>query len=254
MRLSAGADKTNVLRAVTVGINAYSNPKLQLTFARSDAERLGAALSANLGQYYARAQATLLLDVKATKDAILSSLKEAAAATSPDDTLVFSFAGHGVQARNGRYYLAPADIDLAAVKDTGLAWSDVASVLQNAKARVIVILDSCHAGLSGAEGLGTNDDAVGALLSETHAPMLVLAASKGRQSSYEGESWGGGVFTSALIDAIQRDRQRYDLDRNGAIEASELYYALKSIVVRQTGGQQTPWLVRQDLLGDFAIF
>jgi hypothetical protein len=38
------------------------------------------------------------------------------------------------------------------------------------------------------------------------------------------------------------------------IETSELYYALKSLVVRETGGEQTPWLVRQDLLGDFALF
>ena len=109
-------------------------------------------------------------------------------------------------------------------------------------------------GSPGVEGLGTNDDAVSALLSGAHPPMLVLAASKGRQFSYEGSKWGGGVFTDALVEAIQRNRQSYDLDHNGVIETSELYYALKSLVVRETGGEQTPWLVRQDLLGDFAVF
>ena len=48
---------------------------------------------------------------------------------------------------------------------------------------MVVILDSCHSGLSGAEGLGTNDDAVASLLTGARAPMLVLAASKGRQFS-----------------------------------------------------------------------
>jgi hypothetical protein len=84
--------------------------------------------------------------------------------------------------------------------------------------------------------------------------MLVLAASKGRQYSYEGSKWGGGVFTDALVEAIQRNRPNYDLDHNGVIETSELYYALKSLVVRETTGEQSPWLARQDLLGDFALF
>ena len=254
IRLSASANKTNVLRAVVVGINAYGNLKLRLNFARSDAERLGAALGANAGHYYARSEVTSLLDGAATKDAVLSALKRAVVEASATDTLVFSFAGHGVQGPDRRYYLTPVDFDLHRIVDTGLAWTDVASVLQASKARVIVILDSCHAGLTGAQELGTNDDAVAALLSGAHAPMLVLAATKGRQLSYEGGRWGGGVFTSALIKAIQSERSSYDLDRNGAIEASELYYALKSIVVGETAGKQTPWLVRQDLLGDFALF
>ena len=40
----------------------------------------------------------------------------------------------------------------------------------------------------------------------------------------------------------------------GVIEVSELYRALRSIVARETQGQQTPWLARQDLIGDFAVF
>jgi len=254
VRLSPGANRTNVLRAVVVGINTYGNPKLRLRFARSDAERLAAALRANAGHYYARSEATALLDQQATKNAILSALRETVAAASGDDTLLFSFAGHGVQDRAGRYYLTPADFNIARIAEKGLAWAEIAAVLQGAKARVIVILDSCHAALSGVESLGTNDDAVGALLTGARAPIFVLAASKGRQLSYEGPKWSGGVFTHALIEAIQHQRARYDLDRNSAIEASELYYALKSIVVRDTGGEQTPWLVRQDLLGDFAVF
>ena len=42
---------TSVLYGVLVGINTYGNPKMQLNSARSDAERLGAALRANAGRY-----------------------------------------------------------------------------------------------------------------------------------------------------------------------------------------------------------
>ena len=254
VRLSPQGKPTSVLYGVLVGINTYSNPKMQLSFARSDAERLGAALRANAGHYYSHSETLMLLDGDASKDAILSALRQTVAAATADDTIVFSFAGHGAQDQNGRYFVTPADFDATRPAETGLAWTDVAALLREAKSRVIIVLDACHAGLSGVEGLGTNDDAVSALLSGAHPPMLVLAASKGRQFSYEGPKWGGGVFTDALIETIQRNRQSYDLDHNGVIETSELYYALKSLVVRETGGEQTPWLVRQDLLGDFAVF
>jgi len=254
VRLSPRGKPTNVLYAVLVGINTYSDPKMQLRFAKSDAERLGAALRANAGHYYSHSETLMLLDGEASKDSILSALRQTVAAATADDTLVFSFAGHGGQLADGRYFVTPADYDVARPSETGLAWADVAALLSGAKSRVIIILDSCHAGLSGSERLSTNDDAVDALLSGAHPPMLVLAASKGRQFSYEGPKWGGGVFTDALVEAIQRNRQTYDRDHNGVIETSELYYALKSLVVRETAGEQTPWLVRQDLLGDFAVF
>ena len=254
VRLSPQGKPTNVLYAVLVGINTYSDPRMQLSFARSDAERLGAALRANVGHYYSHSETLMLLDGSASKDSILSSLRQAIVSATAEDTIMFSFAGHGGQDQFGRYFVTPADFDGARASETGLAWADVAALLHEAKSRVIVILDACHAGLSGAEGSGTNDDAVSALLSGAHPPMLVLAASKGRQFSYEGPKWGGGVFTDALVEAIQRNRQSYDLDHNGAIETSELYYALKSLVTKETAGEQTPWLVRQDLLGDFAVF
>ena len=84
--------------------------------------------------------------------------------------------------------------------------------------------------------------------------MLVLAASKGRQVSYEGPNWDGGVFTYALVTALKTRRKDYDLDQDGALEISELYRALRTIVTRETKEGQSPWLVREDLLGDFVVF
>jgi hypothetical protein len=122
---------------------------------------------------------------------------------------VFSFAGHGVKGDDERYYLAPLGYRSEDPRGSGLSWTQVASILGRAKARVVVILDSCHSGLSGAEGLGTNDDAVASLLTGAHAPMLVLAASMGRQYSFEDTpshtpSWGysttiGEAPTSAAM-------------------------------------------------------
>jgi Caspase domain len=119
---------------------------------------------------------------------------------------------------------------------------------------VIVVLDSCQSGFTGNQGLTTNDDAAAAMLSGAHAPMLVLAASKGRQEAQEDKKWGGGLFTYALTEIVRSKRRDHDLDGDGAIEVSELYKGLRSIVIRESKGEQTPWLARQDLIGDFALF
>ena len=109
-------------------------------------------------------------------------------------------------------------------------------------------------GLSGAQGMATNDDMVQALVSGAKAPMVVLAASKGREDAQEGPAWGGGVFTYALITVLRDSAVTYDLDKDGVIEVSELYRGLREIVTRETTGKQSPWLVRRDLIGDFALF
>lgn len=242
------------LRGVLVGVDRYSDPKLTLRFAESDAQRLGQALDGSVGSYYAKSDVAVLQGGKAGRDDILAALRRATQAAAATDTLVFAFAGHGIQDDDGRYYLTPSDFDASRVAETGLAWAQVAELLHATKARVVVILDACHAGLSGSEKLGTNDDAAGALLGARRAPMLVLAASKGRQVSYENAKWGGGLFTYALVQALQRNRKSHDLDHDGAIAVSELYRAVKGILQTNSDGQQTPWLARQDLIGDFALF
>ena len=242
------------LRGVLVGVDRYSDPKLTLRFAESDAKRLGQALDGSIGSYYANSDVAVLQGGKAGRDGILAALARATQAAAATDTLVFAFAGHGIQDADGRYYLTPSDFDASRVAETGLAWAQVAELLHATKVRVVVILDACHAGLSGSEKLGTNDDAAGALLGARRAPMLVLAASKGRQVSYENAKWGGGLFTYALVEALQRNRKNHDLDHDGAIAVSELYRAVKGILQTNSEGQQTPWLARQDLIGDFALF
>ncbi len=243
---------SNTLRAVLVGVDKYASPGIGLTYAKSDAKRLAAALDTRKAIYYAKQNVELLADGEATAAAIAAALERAVAAAAPEDTILFFFAGHGVQGDDGRYYLAAHDIQRDSIERTGLPWSQIAAILAKTKARAVVILDSCHSGLSGAEGLATNDDAVKGLLSGAHAPVLVLAASKGRELSFEGEKWQGGVFTYALTKVL------LDGAHSGgslqALDVSRLYQGLREVLAKETNGQQTPWLARQDLIGDFALF
>jgi uncharacterized caspase-like protein len=243
-----------------VGVDQYEEANLRLRYAKSDALRLAQALKAPRGNYYAAVEVTTLVDATATAAAITSSVTEALSRSSPGDTVLFYFAGHGVRGDGERYYLTPYGFHSNRIAETGLAWSQLAIALSQSKVRVIVLLDACHSGFAGSQGSSTsNDAAVAALLRGTSAPIVVFAAAKGRQYSFEDgvgrpPRWGGGVFTHALVRALSKEWQANDTNKNGALEISELYRAVKSIVVGQTGGEQTPWLVRQDMVGDFAIF
>jgi len=57
--------------------------------------------------------------------------------------------------------------------------------------------------------------------------MVVLAGSKGRQSTIENIETRAGYFTSAIAAAIAADRAKTDQDHSGLIDLRELYTAVK---------------------------
>jgi len=128
----------------------------------------------------------------------------------------------------------------------------VSRVLANAHSRIAVFLDTCHSGAAGTDYFASNDASAAALLDRGAASILIFSASKGRETSKEPEELGGGEFTTALISAMNDPKT--DLNLNSVIEASELYAAVKQAVVRRTGGRQTPWFARNDMIGDFVPF
>ena len=82
----------------------------------------------------------------------------------------------------------------------------------------------------------------------------MLAASKGREVSIESAETDGGLFTDALVAVLSTQRTEFDRNLNGRIEASELYLGVKSKVVAQSEGKQTPWLMKVRLVGDYVVF
>jgi len=116
------------------------------------------------------------------------------------------------------------------------------------RARVVVFLDVCH---SGASGAAVNDNAVGALF-EAERPVAVIAASKSRQVSFEAQRVGGGAFTAAVVAAVSDPAS--DLDGSGALKIDELYALVKRGVVQATEGRQTPWIARSASVGEVPLY
>jgi len=252
-QIDAPPRAANTLHLLAVGVDEYDHLD-PLAFAKVDAETLVGASKAVKGSYYTQVQPSLLRDREASADQILESLAAKASEARTGDTLMLFFAGHGARSSDGRFFMTTSATRAEDLDGTALEWSRIAEVLSRTKARVIVVLDACHSGQTGAQLQATNDDAVAAISGASRTPMLVIAASKGRQLSEELGGAGGGVFTQVLAKLITQGRDDQDINRDGILELSEIFRGLKDAVMRVTDGRQTPWLVRQEMVGDFAVF
>jgi Caspase domain len=237
------------LLAITVGTDVYDEKLMTpLKWAKSDALRFEKAINDAQGKYYATVSVTPFLDANGLAKSLPDKIRELSAVATERDTIMLFVAGHGYQHKaSGKFYLATRDMKLDLTN--AISWDVLAKAFEGARARIVVFLDACHSGATG----GTNDDAVSSLL-RAQAPLTVIAAAKGRQDSIGLGSLGGGVFTRFLVKAIAESRRETDVNSNGAIELAELYGALKRQVLETTNGQQTPWIARDQMVGEIPLF
>ncbi len=266
------------LWVVAVGVSRY--PKLparwQLQAADDDAIAIEARFRAlaGPGQRYAAAHTTLLTDARATTTAIEAAVR-GLAAMKPGDLAIVFFAGHGLKPAPDAdmVFLTGAVSGLGDLARAGVGWQSIAAALAKAPGRVVVLLDACHAGHVSQDLIVPNNALAAALSAQGRAGVVVFAASKGRQLSWEADAARGlelidaapddeepitgagvdrhGLFTGAWLDAL--GHAAADRDRDGALELDELIDAVTATVTRQSKGAQTPWVARRELFGDFAI-
>lgn len=237
------------LHVLAVGTDTHDDPGIaRLDFAAADAANFAGALQDGAARYYRDVRADTLIDSRDLRGDLLPRLAALAATVAPEDTVFLHIAGHGFTDSAGALRLADGATRLDDLEGSALAFDEVAAAVAAIGARVVIFLDACH---SGAAGAGTNDDAVAALLA-SGAPVAVIAASKGRQVSFEAPGFGGGAFTGALVRALHAPEA--DLDGNGALELSELYARVKREVVQATAGRQTPWIARSAFVGEVPLF
>jgi WD40 repeat protein/uncharacterized caspase-like protein len=257
------------LYMVSVGVGAYPRlePRFQLGYATADATAISAAFDSD--KRFTAVHKQLLLDNQASINAILHAL-DGLASMKADDLAIVFLAGHGIKPTADAdmvFVTAGASLDAASLAQFGLPWGKIAERLARAKGRVVVLLDACHSGHISQDLVVPNDKLATALASEGRAGVIVFAAAKGRQSSYEPSGAtrgfdvapaakplvGGehGFFTGALLASL-RDPMS-DRDGDGVIEMSEWIAATTDRVSHATEGLQTPWVARQELFGDFGV-
>lgn len=237
-----------------IAVDEYDDTRLAgLNFSKTDAFSFSEALRTYAANGQRKLQEMAIADAQATKEKVLAEITAAVSQSGSTDVVLY-FSGHGLTDQAGRLFLALKTTNLDDLEGTALSWTEIASATTRSSARITVVLDACHSGEAGSSMLATNDDLAGNLLNSSTYPITIVAASKGRQTSIEDSAAGGGLFTRALVEALTEKKAETDADKNGALEASEIYRAIKSRVSRETDGRQTPWLASNRAVGQIPLF
>ncbi len=231
--MSASAGFAEARLALVIGNSAYKHAT-RLDNAVNDSRLMSATLKRQGFDVSEYAEA----DLKQMKRA-LQAFAAKVATTGPDTTVLFYYAGHGVQVR-GANYLVPIDAEIEnenGVEVEALAADNLMQMVANAGTRLnIVILDACRDNpfrgfRSSARGLAQIEAPTGTLVAFSTAP--------GRKA-LDGAKGGNSPYTAALATTFAAPGLRIE----------DVFKRVRQIVSAATDGGQVPW-ESSSLVGDF---
>ncbi len=224
--------------ALVVGISKYVNmPERALEYADRDAEDIYKILISPEGGNFRAENVRKLIGAQATMANVRRELEQWLPSVAKDeDRVLIYFAGHGF-VHDGKPYLAPYDIDPRNIGGTGYPMDSLGKVMgARIRARYKVLLtDACHSGaISPDAGQQINRS-----LLELERSLFSLTASRDREVSFEGPSWGGGhgVFTYYVVKGMEGEA---DENGNGIVTADELAEYVHRNVRQASGARQNP--------------
>jgi hypothetical protein len=239
--------------ALIIGVGSYRfAPHLNVPITVADAEAVAAVLRDPRFCSYPADQVTLLADGNATREGILAALADLAQRTTPDDTVLLFYSGHGEYSADGGYYLTTHDTRFdqgGGVTGTALSQVDLIDALRKIKGqRVLVLVNACHAGeLSPILGAGQPavvgqpfPQQTAAALLATGSGRIIITACREQQVSYIGPG-PLTIFAQALTDGL---RGQGVSGRARFISAFDLYTHLY-FAVREAVEQRVPLALRQ---------
>jgi len=230
-----------------VGVSKFDDSSLNLGYAAKDAKLLHTFFT---NQFKGRVDSdhfVLLTDEKATRRAILKSLKDIARRAFPEDLVYIFIATHGLpnDANTDIFFFTPStDVNLPSAD--GVSRTDLLGLLGQSKAgKVVIMLDACHAGTFSSAGVafrGAEAAEVNRLLKgigTAQDGVAVLMSSSAAERSQESDLFcgGHGAFTCALHDGLSGKANK---DGNEYVELRELTDYVFKRVKEMSGGVQNP--------------
>jgi len=226
--LNHKSGKLGSYKALVIGINNYQDKNIPaLKTAVNDARELSNLLKTKYGF-----EVTLLLDRQATKKAIYQKLRNMAANSTPDESVLIYYAGHGELDRvlNDGWWV-PVDAS-AGDSETYLDNTVVQKVMKSMKARhVLLISDSCYSGTLFGEARSLPpliDDRYYLNLYNEKSRWGMTSGNKTPVS--DSGSAGHSIFAYQLIKALKKNEKPY-------ITTQEIYTKIASIIANNSEQQ-----------------
>lgn len=240
--------KNSTCHILAVGINQYRNSKLNLNFARADAEAFSNLLQSGGGSLFKSVQVHTLYDHEATREKILKKLDDLSLDVGQEDVLILYYAGHGSMVDNN-FYFVPSEgsrlYDASALRRDGIEARLLQEKLKHIKAlKQLIVMDACQSGgsveLLATRG-GSTEKAIAQL--SRSAGIHVIAAASSEQFATEFASLGHGLFTHVLLKALQGEAD--GAPRDGKVTIYELKSYIDDQVPEMTrklkGNPQYPY-------------
>lgn len=195
--------------ALVVGISKFADEKINLKYADKDAQDFYNYLVSE--GHFQKDNVKLLLNEKATREAILSNLGDQwlPRVANSDDLVVVFISTHGSPAEmdaKGVNYIVAHNTDKESLYATGIPIQDLTRMVKGRihADRVVVLLDACHSGAAEDGGKGLirerNLDADQVAVDSGQA---VICSSKPDELSWESKQYNNGVFTHHLIAGLK---------------------------------------------------
>jgi TolB-like protein/ketosteroid isomerase-like protein len=237
-----GATGRPTLWVLAVGVSRYTEPALDLRFASADAKAIAAALAQQQdGPLYGEVRTDVLVNGAASRADILRALDDFLGQAAPIDVGIVYMAGHGVrdEVLDG-YYFLPSTASAENPRIEGLDMDEFnreVHLLHRNLRRLVVILDTCHAGAAVRSPTVHLGEDLAARLPPAEG-LYILAAARSGERSREMSRYGHGAFTQALLDGIAGAAA----DPDGLIRVLRLASYAARVVPEMTGKAQTPYL------------
>ncbi|MCB2399347.1 caspase family protein [Rhizobium ruizarguesonis] len=197
MRTTA-AEFGRTMRVVSVGVGAVPGnwlPKLESP--ENDAKEIARSLKepdgcAVPGEFVDPP----LIGMFATRKAVHDRLKAAIDHSGPGDTVLFYFAGHGVQTEDD-FYLCTSEADPSDLGNTAISGTDFGGLIDAANCRgVLAVLDCCNSA-------AVVEHAPSAFTKlRTGEFRILLSSARAGQKSWETADGKGTVFGRTLVEIL----------------------------------------------------
>lgn len=250
--------------ALVIGVKEFADGRINpLKYTTKDAEEFAALLKNPDYGRFKEDHVQVLMDKKATTQAIKEKLNWLARSAKEDDMVVIYLSSHGSPGEMdtaGVSYVVTYNTDIKnpdSLYATALPMVDIADAVRTRiKAqRAVVLLDTCHSGaaVQGARALTAKDIGVSTnTLNRIRQGVgrVIIASSQANERSWESEDLKHGYFTYYLIEGLKQN--------NGLVSIEKVYSYLRDQVSRlvsqkQNGASQNPVLSKSEQMAEIII-